>query len=356
MRDPVISVDGMGGDAAPEIVIEGLDLVARSQPGARFLVHGPKDRISTLLASKPAAAAVTEVRHAELVLGMDMKPSQAMRQGKGSTMWNAIASVEAGEADAVVSAGNTGALMALSMLRLRLAPGVQRPALVASWPTLTGYAAVLDVGANLEASAEQLVEFAIMGEAFHRAVHGKARPRVAVLNVGSEDQKGHEEVRAAAKLMREGAVSADFHGFVEGGDISLGAVDVVVTDGFTGNVALKTAEGTAKLVGAFLKDALTSSPLAMLGAAIASPALKRLKARMDPRTVNGAVLLGVGGLVVKSHGGTDGPGYAAALTVALRMINGAYRSEVEANLARLAEQRRRAPAEGLAANLAQEAS
>lgn len=331
----VIAIDAMGGDAAPDIVVEGVDLAASRFPGARFELHGPQVRLEGLLATRDAARKASAVFHTDKLIGMDVKPSQALRQGRDSSMWNAIAAVEEGRAHAMVSAGNTGALMAIAMMRLRMMEGVHRPALVASWPTLKGYAAVLDVGANVQADASQLVEFAIMGEAFHRAVHGVDRPVVGLLNVGSEDQKGHEEIRAAARLMRESQVNLAFHGFVEGDDISRGVVDVVVTDGFTGNIALKTAEGTARLVSAFLKDALTSSAISKLGALIASPALRRLKDRMDPRTVNGGVFLGVNGLVVKSHGGTDGPGFAAALSVALRLAGSHYRDEIAANLARL---------------------
>jgi glycerol-3-phosphate acyltransferase PlsX len=251
-------------------------------------------------------------------------------------MWNALISVEEGAAQACVSAGNTGALMAMSMMRLRKMDGVHRPALLANWPTARGFAAVLDVGANVEADASQLVEFAIMGEAFHRAVRGDARPKVGLLNVGAEDQKGHEEIRAAARLIREAGVDLDFHGFVEGDDISKGTVDVVVTDGFTGNIALKTAEGTARLVAGFLKEALAAGPLARIGSVLAYPALRKLKDRMDPRTANGAVFVGLNGIVVKSHGGTDGQGYAAAIDVAIRMAKSHYRDEVASNLARLA--------------------
>jgi glycerol-3-phosphate acyltransferase PlsX len=244
--------------------------------------------------------------------------------------------LEVKEANAVVSGGNTGALMAIAMLRLRLQEGVHRPALVASWPTTKGFAAVLDVGANVSAEAAQLVEFAIMGEAFHRAVFGTARPKVGLLNVGSEDQKGHEEIRAAARLVRTARVDFEFAGFIEGDDISKGDVDVIVTDGFTGNIALKTAEGTARLVSGFLREALGSSLLSKAGALLAYPALKRLKARMDPSTVNGGVFLGLNGLVVKSHGGSDAKGFAAAVNVAVRMAKSHFRDEVGANLARLA--------------------
>jgi len=219
--------------------------------------------------------------------------------------------------------------------------GVHRPALAARWPAANGgYVVMLDVGANVEADGEQLVEFAIMGEAFQRAVSGIERPTVALLNVGAEDQKGHEEIRAAAKLIREAGVELNFRGFVEGDDIAKGTVDVVVTDGFTGNIALKTGEGTARLVGQLLREALTSGVLARLGALIAYPALRQLRSRMDPGTFNGAVFLGLNGLVVKSHGSANGRGYAAAIGVAERMARSHYREEIARNLGRLS----RAPA------------
>ena len=334
----VLSIDGMGGDHAPDIVIAGIDIAARTlQPTARFLVHGDAAKLNALLEHAPAAKAVSKVVPAERAIGMDVKPSQALRQGKGSSLWNAVVAVETGEAHAVVSAGNTGAYMAIAMFRLRTMEGVHRPALAARWPAATGGNVVLlDVGANVEADCEQLVEFAIMGEAFQRAVSGKQRPSVALLNVGAEGQKGHDEIRAAAKLIRETDVDMDFQGFVEGDDIAKGTVDVVVTDGFTGNIALKTGEGTARLVGQLLKETLTSGPLAMLGAAIAYPALAKLRKRMDPGSFNGALFLGLNGLVVKSHGGATGAGFASAIDVAARLAKSHYREEIAANLARLA--------------------
>lgn len=331
----VLSIDGMGGDHAPRSVVAGLDLVARSARDVRFVLHGDQALLAPLLAEHSHARAVTSVRHADRALGMDIKPSQAMRQGRGTSLWNAVASVEQGEAAAIVSAGNTGALMAIAMLRLRKMAGVHRPALVASWPTMRGVSCVLDVGATVEADATQLVEFAIMGEAFFRAVHGAARPSVGLLNVGSEDEKGHEQIRAAATLIRDSGLDLDFRGFVEGDDIGKGTVDVVVTDGFAGNIALKTAEGTARQVGAYLREALSGSLLGKLGALIAYPALKGLKAKMDPGRVNGGVFLGVNGLVVKSHGGADGPSFASAIRVAMSMGRSPYRDEIEAKLARL---------------------
>lgn len=333
----VLSIDGMGGDHAPDIVVEGVDIAARRNAGeVRYLIHGDPARIAALLDRYPAAKAVSTIVPAEKAIGMEVKPSQALRQGKGSSLWNAIAAVENKEADAVVSAGNTGAFMAISMFRLRTMEGVHRPALAARWPAANGgYVVILDVGANVEADGEQLVEFAIMGEAFQRAVSGVERPSVALLNVGAEDQKGHEEIRAAARLIRETGVDLNFRGFVEGDDISKGTVDVVVTDGFTGNIALKTGEGTARLVGQLLREALTSGPLAKLGALIAYPALKKLSSRMDPGTFNGALFLGLNGLVVKSHGSANGNGYAAAIGVAEKMARSDYREEIARNLARL---------------------
>lgn len=334
----VLSIDGMGGDNAPDIVVEGVDIAARRSPDVRFQIHGDEARINALLERYPNAKAASQVRAAEKAIGMEVKPSQALRQGKGSSLWNAIQAVENGEANAVVSAGNTGALMAISMFRLRKMDGIHRPALATRWPTMKGdYTVMLDVGANVEADAEQLVEFAIMGEAFQRAVSGKAKPTVGLLNVGAEDQKGHEEIRTAARLIRETGVDMSFHGFVEGDDIAKGTVDVVVTDGFTGNIALKTGEGTARLVGQLLREALTGGIMAKIGAAIAYPALKQLRTRMDPGTFNGALFLGLNGLVVKSHGSANGRGYAAAVGVAEKLARSHYREEIAHNIARLAQ-------------------
>ncbi len=333
----VLSIDGMGGDHAPDIVVEGVNIAAQRNSDVRFLIHGDPQRLGALLDRCPYAKAVSEIVPAEKAIGMDVKASQALRQGKGSSIWSAVQAVEEGRAHAIVSAGNTGAFMAISMFRLRTMEGVHRPALAARWPAANGgYTVILDVGANVEADGEQLVEFAIMGEAFQRAVSGNERPSVALLNVGAEDQKGHEEIRAAARLIRESGVDINFHGFVEGDDISKGTVDVVVTDGFTGNIALKTGEGTARLVGQLLREALTSGPLAQLGALIAYPALRKLRTRMDPGTFNGALFLGLNGLVVKSHGSANASGFAAAIGVAEKMARSHYREEIARNLQRLA--------------------
>ncbi|HEY0052694.1 MAG TPA: phosphate acyltransferase, partial [Caulobacteraceae bacterium] len=235
-----------------------------------------------------------------------------------------------------VSAGNTGALMALSKLILRMsAPGLDRPAIACSWPNLRGLSTVLDVGANVSSDAAQLVEFAMMGEAFHRAMHGVARPTIGLLNVGSEDMKGHEEVREAARILRDGGLTLNYHGFVEGDDLAKGTTDVVVTDGFTGNVALKTAEGTARFVSAVMKNALTSGLQAKLGALIALPALRAVGRRLDPGAVNGGPLLGLNGLVVKSHGGADAKGFASAIMVAVGLARSDYAADIARSMAGL---------------------
>ncbi len=332
----VISIDAMGGDHGPSVVVPALEIAAKSLPDVRFLVHGDEVALNAELARAPAARAVCAVVHTDKSIAMDEKPAQAMRRGKGSSLWNAVEAIRAGEAAACVSAGNTGALMAISKLILRMSADLERPAIVASWPTMKGISAVLDVGANVESDADQLVEFAIMGAAFHHAVHGSTRPTVGLLNVGSEEQKGHEEVREAHRILQDSPhFDFDYRGFVEGTDIAYGTVDVVVTDGFTGNVALKTAEGLARFFGNEIKQTLTAGPLAMLGALIASGSLKKMKQRLDPGRVNGGPLLGLNGIVVKSHGGADANGFASAVRVAVDLARSDFTAEIDRNLKRL---------------------
>jgi glycerol-3-phosphate acyltransferase PlsX len=336
----VISVDAMGGDHGPAIVAHGLALALQRMRGrkVRFLLHGDPAKLNEQLARYPAVQAVSEVRPCSLVIGMEDKPAQAVRRGKGSSLWNAVESIRAGEAQAALSAGNTGALMAISKLILRMVSAeLDRPAIVASWPTARGVSTVLDVGANVSSDAAQLVEFAIMGEAFHRAVHGAAKPTVGLLNVGSEDEKGHEEVREANRILREAGLPINYRGFVEGDDIAKGTVDVVVTDGFSGNIALKTAEGVARFVRSLLREAFTSDLRSKVGAAVANPALRRMMARLDPGALNGAPLLGLKGIVVKSHGGTDAKGFANAVVVTADLAGSDYSKEIDRNMGRLAE-------------------
>jgi len=333
-KDLVISVDAMGGDAAPGVVIGGIARLLERRQDVGFLLHGDSARIQPLLDGAPDVARVSQLVHTEAEVAMADKPSQAVRR-RDSSMWRAVESVRAGEARASVSAGNTGALMAISMKQLRKTEGVHRPAMTALWPSLRGRVVVLDVGANLEADGHQLLTYAIMGEAYARAVTDKPRPSIGILNVGSEEMKGHEEVRRAADLIKTSGLDLNYAGFVEGNDISEGTVDVVVTDGFSGNIALKSAEGTARLVSQFLRDALTASPLAKAGALIASGGLAQLKERMDPSNVNGGVLLGLNGVSVKSHGSTDAKGFATALGLAVDLARSPYQDEVATSLARV---------------------
>lgn len=330
----VLSIDAMGGDNAPGVVIEGLSQFLVDHPGYKFLLHGREEMIGPLLERHDDVAGASTLREAADSISMEDKPSQALRK-RGSSMWSAVNAVKEGEADAIVSAGNTGALMAISMMALRRMDGVHRPAMTALWPTLRGRIVVLDVGANLEADAQQLLTFAIMGEAFARAIRGVERPSIGILNVGSEEQKGHDEVRRAAELIKASGLDLNYKGFIEGNDISAGTVDVVVTDGFSGNIALKTAEGTARLVAGFVREALTSSPVAKAGALLASGGLRRLKERMDPSNVNGGVLLGLNGVSVKSHGATDAKGFATALRLAADLSESDFHTEVANQLAKV---------------------
>jgi len=335
----VLSIDAMGGDDAPRAVIDGAAhfLKGRKRP-VKYLFHGDEAQLGPLIEAHAGLSAVCEIRHTASEVDMSAKPSEAVRRSRGSSMWNAVHAIKDGEAHVAVSAGNTGALMAISKVILRMKKGVHRPAIAASWPAPRGYSTVLDVGANVEVTPAQLVEFAVLGEAFHRAVHGARRPTVGILNVGQEELKGSQTIRDADALMREAALDMDYRGFVEGDDISSATTHVVVTDGFTGNVALKTAEGTARLVGGWVRDALTTTLLGKIAAALLSLGpLNTLKERMDPRSVNGGVFLGLNGVVVKSHGGTDEIGFSTSLRIALDMADSRFLSEIENNLARLSE-------------------
>jgi len=333
VTSPLISIDAMGGDHGPAVVVPAMARAVREGLNARFLLHGPEPVLKAALAKFPTLEGRVEVRHTDKVIASDEKPAQAMRRGKGASMWNTVEAVKTGEAAACVSGGNTGGLMAISKLILRMSADLERPALVASWPTLTGRTAVLDVGANINADAQRLVEFAILGAAFHHAVHGSSRPTVGLLNVGSEDEKGHEEVREAHRMLREmSALELDYRGFVEGDDIAKGTVDVIVTDAFTGNVALKTGEGLARYFRAQLRAAFTSGPFARLGALIASAALKRMASQFDPSSINGGPFLGLNGIVVKSHGGADARGFATAIRLAADLAASDFVAQIDRNL------------------------
>lgn len=323
----------MGGDHGPGVVVPGVALAAERLAGVRFLLHGDEAQIGPELTRQPALKARCEVRHTETVVAMDEKPAQALRRSKGTSMWNALEAVKTGEAQAAISAGNTGALMAISKLVLRMSVDIERPPLVASWPRDKGVTTVLDVGANVDCDAERLVEFAILGEAFHRAAHGVARPTVGILNVGSEDMKGHEEVREAHRILREGRFDLDYRGFIEGDDLPKGTVDVVVTDGFTGNITLKAAEGVARFITAELRAALTSTLPAQLGAVLAQGALRAFRDKLNPPRA--APLLGLNGVVVKAHGGASERDVADAIGMAADLAQSDFAAEIERNMSKL---------------------
>lgn len=313
-----IALDGMGGDHGLETVLGGAEVATVRHPSVRFLIFGDEAAIRPMLERFPRLTAVSEIVHTDVAIGMDELPSQALRRGrKTSSMWQAIDAVKAERAQVAVSAGNTGALMAMSKVILRTIPNVERPALAALWPTARGESIVLDLGATIGPDAYQLVQFALMGEAFARILFGVERPTVGLLNIGQEEVKGTEQVKEAAQILRNNNLPLNFHGFVEGDDISKGTTDVVVTDGYTGNIALKTAEGTVRLIVEFLRNALNSSLLSRIGYLLAKGAFTALSKKLDPRTSNGAVFLGLNGLVVKSHGGTDAEGFAYAIDVAV---------------------------------------
>ncbi|TYO91577.1 phosphate acyltransferase PlsX [Oceanicella actignis] len=336
----VISIDAMGGDRGPAAVVAGMAKAARHDPDLRFIVHGDEAELRRLLRRRSGLAARVELRHAEGEVSMDDKPSRVMRNARGTSMLGAIDAVARDEAGAAVSCGNTGALIALSVLRLRRAPGVDRPAIAVFWPSRNpaGYNIVLDVGADIRADPHNLLQYAVMGAEYARLGLRLDKPRVGLLNVGSEAHKGGAERGQASALIgaraAEPGAGFDYVGFVEGGDILSDRVDVIVTDGFTGNIALKTAEGTASLINELLRAAFAHSPLSRLGALAAYTSLQRLRKRIDPRRVNGGVFLGLNGAVVKSHGGADATGFAAAIRLAARMARTGFPQRVAQQVAK----------------------
>jgi len=334
-RTLTVAVDAMGGDKAPDMVIRGADVALERDPHLDFVLVGDEKRIGTLVEkTRRLKKRNPVIIHTDKAIGAADKPSVALRTGRGSSMRMAIDAVAEGRADCVVSAGNTGALMAMAKFVLRPVPGIDRPAIAGVFPTLRGESAMLDLGANIDCDATNLVQFAIMGQIFARTVLGLERPVVGLLNVGSEEQKGHEAIREAATILRNiKDMPFDFHGFVEGDDIPSGTVDVVVTDGFSGNIALKTAEGTSRLIGQFLRDAFRSSLMSKVGYLLARSAVGQLRQRMDPRRYNGAVFLGLNGIAVKSHGGTDALGFANAIGVAADMARHGFLETVKTELA-----------------------
>jgi glycerol-3-phosphate acyltransferase PlsX len=333
----VISVDAMGGDRGPAAVVAGLVLSAAANPDADFILHGDEAQVAPLLSREPGLAGRVTFRHAARTVSMTDKPSQVMRHGDGTSMWSCIDAVKHGEALAAVSCGNTGALMAVAMIRLRKLPGVNRPAIACLWPSHNpgGYNLMLDVGADVRAEPEDYVQYAMMGASYARNGLNVMRPRIGLLNVGTEEHKGRAEMKIAAEMITAAAPLGDYDyvGFVEGGDIPSDRVDVIVTDGFTGNVALKTGEGTAKLVSDLLRTVFTTSLLGRLAGFLVLGSLQRLQRRIDPRRVNGGVFLGLNGTVVKSHGSADETGVAAAIALAVQLSRSGFRDRLAARLA-----------------------
>jgi glycerol-3-phosphate acyltransferase PlsX len=329
-----LALDAMGGDRGPEVVIPGAALSLQRHPTMRFMFFGHAGRIRAELAQHSQLALSSSVVHTDTTIGMEEKPSQALRRGKGSSMWLALEAVRQGEAHAAVSAGNTGALMAMAKLMLKPMAGIERPAIAALWPTIKRECIVLDVGANIGASARQLADFALMGAAMARALFHVERPSVGLLNVGVEEIKGVDEVRQAHAWLKEVGLPIDYRGFVEGDQIGQGIFDVVVVEGFAGNIALKTAEGTARQVAAYLKAAMNRSWASRLGALLARGGFRVLQEKMDPRRSNGAPFLGLNGIAIKSHGGTDALGFASAVNVGYEMAENELIARLAADLQR----------------------
>ncbi|WP_322866096.1 phosphate acyltransferase PlsX [Aquicoccus sp. G2-2] len=333
----IISVDAMGGDKGPAIVVAGIADSAKANPDIAFILHGPRQILEPLVARKKNLAERCEIRDAEGVVPMEEKPGQILRSSKSTSMWSALESVRSGEAQACVSCGNTGALMLLSVVRLRKIPGVYRPAIAVLWPSQNpqSFNVMLDGGADVKADERDLLQYALMGASYARNGLGLTRPRVGLLNVGTEEFKGRSEMKLASELISENAANAqfDYVGFVEGSDLPGTKCDVIVTDGFTGNVALKTGEGIANLIADLLREAFKYTPLSRLASLLAYTSLQRLKKRIDPRRVNGGAFLGLNGTVVKSHGGSDATGVSSAVKLAFQLAQSNFSEKLAARVA-----------------------
>jgi phosphate acyltransferase len=321
-KDVRIALDAMGGDHGPAVVVPAAAIALTRRPDVSFQFFGDQRQVRPLVEATPALARKSQIVHTDVAVKMTDKPSQALRAGRrSSSMWLSLDAVKKGDADVAVSAGNTGALMAMAKICLRTMPQIDRPAIAAIWPTLRGESIVLDVGASIGADAQHLIDLAIMGSAMARIVFDIERPTVGLLNVGVEEIKGLEEVKAAGRALREASFpNLDYHGFVEGDDLGKGTVDVIVTEGFTGNIALKTAEGTARQISQYIRDAMRHSWSARIGYLFARGAFRALREKLDPSKVNGGVFLGLDGVVIKSHGGADADGFAGAIEVGYDMV------------------------------------
>ena len=334
MSLPRIAIDAMGGDEGVRTMIEGAALARRRHDRFKFLLVGDETRIRAALEDYPGMAEASEILHCEDVVAGDEKPSRALRRARTTSMGLAVDAVKRGAAGAAVSAGNTGALMAMSKLALRTMPGLDRPALAALLPTLGDNDVImLDLGANRECDARNLVQFAVMGAAYARIVMGMERPRVRLLNIGTEETKGTEDIQMAADRLRgAGSLAMKFEGYVEADKINRGECDVVVCDGFSGNIALKAIEGAARFVTDLLRNAFSSSVRSKIGFLVSRPATELLKHHLDPNNHNGAVFLGLNGVVVKSHGSATAKGVANAVEVAARLLEDDITNRIASDL------------------------
>jgi glycerol-3-phosphate acyltransferase PlsX len=331
-----IALDAMGGDHGAAVVVPGAELSLARHPGIEFLLFGDRAVVAPLVDARPRLKAASRLVHTDVMVQMHDKPSQALRKGRWkSSMWLAIDAVKKGEADVAVSAGNTGALMVMAKFELRTMAGIDRPAIAAIWPTLKGESIVLDLGASIGADAAHLVNLAAMGSAMATVLFGLDRPTVGLLNIGVEEQKGLEEVREASQTLRAGQwPQFEYFGFVEGDDIGKGTVDVVVTEGFAGNIALKAAEGTARQMSTLLRQEMSRTLATKLGYLLARRAFRALANKMDPRKSNGGVFLGLNGIVIKSHGGTDAEGFAYAVDRGYDLVRHELLAKIGQTLAR----------------------
>lgn len=347
-----LAIDAMGGDRAPAMVIDGLEIAVERHPHARFLLVGDEPALTPLLARRRRARGACTIQHTAVAIGAEMRAAQALRT-RDSSMRLAIDAVARGEAAGVVSAGNTGALLALAKIVLKSLPGIDRPAMAAIGPSARGDVVMLDLGANVQCDVRNLVEFAVMGDVFARTVLGLPTPTIGLLNVGSEEVKGDDTLRQTAEILRTSHIGSQFHGFVEGHDIAAGTTDVIVTDGFTGNVALKTGEGALKLISGMLRDVFNRNTVTRLAYLLAKPGLDRLREWLDPQRYNGAVMVGLNGVVVKSHGGANAHGFAYAVDVAMDMVVHRFNDHIREDLARIGLDKRTAREKnGSAAGLA----
>ena len=329
-----LSLDAMGGDNAPQIIVDGAAQSKIRYPDVKFSFFGNKNKLLPLVSSLKTLKD-SQIIHTDEIISANQKPSIAVRKGKNSSMGLAIQSVKTGQTDAIVSAGNTGALMAMTKLFLRPIEGITRPAIAAYFPTIRGESCMLDLGANIECDAKNLVQFAFMGQAFANIVMGVNNPTISLLNIGEEEQKGLDYIKEASQILTKLKDQINYTGFIEGDKIAQGISDVIIADGFSGNVSLKTAEGTALLVTSYLKKALSSSLSSKIGYLFAKRAINDFKLQMDPRKYNGAVFLGLNGVAVKSHGGTDAFGFANAICVAIDMVKYNFISDLKKKISKI---------------------